>query len=564
MLSALYTLRLQGYSVINQILPQPQAALLAGILLGLDQDLPESLTEAFQETGTAHIIAISGFNIAIVSAFVFWALRLFTSRWKAAIFSIVAVFLYALLVGMEPAVMRAAIMGAMAILGTQIGRRGAGLNTLVFSAAVMCLINPYLLWDVSFQLSFAATLGLIVIGGPLMHWFSTWLAGRMAPGKARAIAEPVGEFFLLTLAAQIATLPLMAWHFHQFSLSAIIANPLILPVQPLVMSLGAVAMLGGMIALPIGQVLGWFTLPFLTYTISVVQRFSNLPGSIRISEAGFFWVLILLAAAAGIYLFARRFPGQAKPAVLITFCAAAAMVSWMGAAARPDGKLHILLPGLENSHAVIIQTPRGQTYLINGAASGRELASRLDARFSPFDRGLNGLILTDSQAKPLAGLPFLAEQVEVKSVLWGEMVPANAANRRLENSLRQNGAKSHLLEKGQEYLLEPGVTLKVIDSGEEGTALALAYGDFTLLLPGGVSPPDLKKILRRSPPSIILLDGSDLADTLASDWQALSPLGIFWNEMADSIPDESWIPAAEQGEVEMITDGSALYLVRRH
>ncbi len=563
-LSALYTLRLRGYTVINQILPQPQAALLAGILLGLDQDLPESLTEAFQETGTAHIIAISGFNIAIVSAFVFWALRLFTSRWKAAIFSIVAVFLYALLVGMEPAVMRAAIMGAMAILGTQIGRRGAGLNTLVFSAAVMCLINPYLLWDVSFQLSFAATLGLIVVGGPLMHWFSNWLAGRMAPGKARAIAEPVGEFFLLTLAAQIATLPLMAWHFHQFSLSAIIANPLILPVQPLVMSLGAVAMLGGMIALPLGQVLGWFTLPFLTYTISVVQRFSNLPGSIRISESGFLWVLILLAAAAGIYLFARRFPGQAKPAVLITICAAAAMVSWMGAAARPDGKLHILLPGLENSHAVIIQTPRGQTYLINGAASGRELASRLDARFSPFDRGLNGLILTDSQAKPLAGLPFLAEQVEVKSVLWGEMVPANAANRRLENSLRQNGAKSHLLEKGQEYLLEPGVTLKVIDSGEEGTALALAYGDFTLLLPGGVSPPDLKKFLRRSPPSIILLDGSDLTDTLASDWQVLSPQGIFWNELAESIPDESWIHAAEQGEVEMITDGSALYLVRRH
>ena len=87
LIAALYALRLRGYTTINQILPQPQAALLNGILLGLDQDLPNDLTNSFQETGTAHIIAISGFNIAIVSAFVFWALRLFTSRWKAAIFS---------------------------------------------------------------------------------------------------------------------------------------------------------------------------------------------------------------------------------------------------------------------------------------------------------------------------------------------------------------------------------------------------------------------------------------------------------------------------------------------
>ena len=155
-----YALRLRGYTVINQILPQPQAALLNGILLGLDQDLPDDLTSAFQQTGTAHIIAISGFNIAIVSAFVFWALRLFASRWKAAFFSIIAVFLYC----------AAGRHGAGGDASSHYGRHGhpghadraarlQGLNTLVFTAAVMCLFNPYLLWDVSFQLSFAATLG---------------------------------------------------------------------------------------------------------------------------------------------------------------------------------------------------------------------------------------------------------------------------------------------------------------------------------------------------------------------------------------------------------------------
>jgi len=90
-------------------------------------------------------------------------------------------------------VIRAAIMGAMAILGTQIGRRGSGLNTLVFTAALMCFFDPYLLWDVGFQLSFAATLGLVVIGNPLLKSFTSWLEMRIPSEKTRKVAGPKGE-----------------------------------------------------------------------------------------------------------------------------------------------------------------------------------------------------------------------------------------------------------------------------------------------------------------------------------------------------------------------------------
>ena len=560
LIAALYSLRLRGYTVINHVLPQPQAALLNGILLGLDQDLPVDLTNAFQQTGTAHIIAISGFNIAIVSAFVFWALRLFTSRWKAATFSIIAVFLYSLLVGMEPAVMRAAIMGAMAILGMQIGRRGSGLNTLVLTAAVMCLFNPYLLWDVSFQLSFTATLGLIILGNPLLRWFSDWLEGRMPPGKARGIAEPIGEYVLLTLAAQIATLPLLAWHFHQISLSAILANPLILPAQPLVMMLGAVAMVGGMIYLPLGSLLGWFALVPLTYTISIVEEFSDLGGAFKVSESSFVWIVVLLALAAGLYFLAKRFPAQAKPAILLTICGIAALAAWMEAASRPDGRLHILLPGLDNSYAVLILTPRGQAYLINGSANGRELTARVDARLSPFERRLDGLILTDAQASALAGLPFLAEQVQVNNVLWGGAVPANSATRSLESTLRQDGAKSSILEAGQTYQLEPGLVLRVLASGERGTALAFDYDNFTLLLPGGISAQELKESLRRSPPSLVLLGKNDLVTSPPAGWNSLPALGILWYDTGQPAPDNSWIQVADNGQLEVTTDGKTMFL----
>ena len=177
----------------------------------------------------------------------------------------------------------------------------------------------------------------------------------------------MGEYLLLTLAAQAATLPLMAWHFHQISLTSVIANPLILPAQPLIMMLGAVALLAGMVFLPLGQILGWFVLPLLSYTTGVVEWLARLPGSIQITGSSLVWIFILLAAAALILLIGKRFPDQLKPAILLTASGMAAVVIWMAVAMRPDGNLHITLLALDEGHAVLIRTPHGQTYLLNGS-----------------------------------------------------------------------------------------------------------------------------------------------------------------------------------------------------
>jgi competence protein ComEC len=330
--------------------------------------------------------------------------------------------------------------------------------------------DPDLLWDVGFQLSFAATLGLVVIGNPLLRWFTSWLEKRMPSEKARKVADPVGEYLLLTLAAQAATLPLMAWHFHQVSLTSVIANPLIFPAQPLIMMLGAVALLVGIIFLPLGHILGWFVLPLLSYTTGVVEWLARLSGSIQITGSSLVWIFILLAAAALVLLIGKRFPYQLKPAILLTASGLAGVVIWMAVAMRPDGNLHITLLALDEGHAILIRTPHGQTYLLNGAASGRNLAAVLDHRLSPFDRDLEGLILTEPQSTPINGLNFLAEQMGVEQVIWGVNVPANATTRRLENLLHQAGTLSRILEDGQVFQLEPGLFIEVRKSDEEGTA----------------------------------------------------------------------------------------------
>ena len=199
---------------VYRIFPEPEASLLAGILLGDDNGMPAELQQAYVNTGTAHIIAISGFNIAIIAGPVCAASSAACSgERKGAIAAVIGITVYTMLVGATASVVRAAIMGGLAIFARQVGRRQNGLNTLAFTGALMAVINPNVLWDVGFQLSFAATLGMILYAGPFQDWFTGLLARRLPSETARKVAGPVGAYVLFTLAAQLTTLPVMAYQF---------------------------------------------------------------------------------------------------------------------------------------------------------------------------------------------------------------------------------------------------------------------------------------------------------------------------------------------------------------
>ncbi len=166
----------------------------------------------------------------------------FTGRWWGAVVAIAGIGLYTILVGSGPAVLRAAIKGGLSLLARQVGRRQNGLYTLFFAAALIALFDPNILWDVGFQLSFMENLGLLLAAEPMVDAF-TRLASRFTPPEnARRRSGPVGEYILITFAAQLTTLPVVAYHFQRLSLTLLVANPAILPAQPVVMVLGG---LGG-------------------------------------------------------------------------------------------------------------------------------------------------------------------------------------------------------------------------------------------------------------------------------------------------------------------------------
>lgn len=254
--------------IINRILSEPQASFLSALLVGAKRTLPSDLIDAFNRTGTSHIVAISGYNISIISVMLlnFSAYLLLPRRLAFWIVGIGLAF-FVLIAGAGASVVRAAIMGGLLILARREGRVYRITNAIIFSGAAMLFFNPYLLrYDSGFQLSFLATLGLVYLSPRFDGWFSRlpdFLSFRTNLSA--------------TLSAQIMTLPVIFFGFGRFSLIAVLANVLILPVIPLTMFFGFLAGLAGFVSLKIAAVFvfpAWF---LLSYQIWVVKILSLLP-----------------------------------------------------------------------------------------------------------------------------------------------------------------------------------------------------------------------------------------------------------------------------------------------
>lgn len=247
---------------INKILNEPQAAFLDGLLFGSRASIPADLKNSFNRTGTTHIIAVSGFNITIIAGALLALLRgLYIPRKKSFWLAVLGVIFFVLLTGASASVVRAGIMGIVVLLSKQIGRLSQVGRLLILTAFLMLLSNPRLLFfDAGFQLSFAATLGLIYISPLLEDYF-----------KKIPKLFGIRDALLTTFSAIIATTPLILYLFGRFSLVAPLANLLILPIIPLTMAVGFGALIISAIYLPLGQFAGYLVWLPLTYIIRIVE-----------------------------------------------------------------------------------------------------------------------------------------------------------------------------------------------------------------------------------------------------------------------------------------------------
>ena len=275
---------------LNKLVPEPMASFEAGLLTGSRKGIPEELMQNFNLTGLTHIIAISGYNISLIIILISGLFKNVARNVKIPII-IIFIVIFTLFVGASAAVVRASIMGIIAVIALWFGRQSQIMNALLMSAFVMTLMNPFtLLYDVGFQLSFLATMGLIITGNYLEKIF------KFLPDQFG-----LREAFAMTFSAQIFALPVILYNFKRFSLISPVANVFVVPFIPFAMLFGFIGVVVSYFWFDLGFIIIFPAWLVLKYIIFITELLANLPfASFETPWFSFIWLL-------GYYLFCVLF-----------------------------------------------------------------------------------------------------------------------------------------------------------------------------------------------------------------------------------------------------------------
>lgn len=289
---------------INRVIPYPESALGNGLIFGGSGDLPKDLKDNFSRTGMTHIVAVSGYNVTIIAEYLI-LFGIFIGLWRkqAFWFAIFGIFLFILMCGFPSSAVRAGVMGSLLLWAMKNGRLANSWNAIIFAGAVMLAINPLVLrWDIGFQLSFLAAIGIISLAP---FWENIFVKNHKALGFS--------EIFLLTLSAQIFVLPVILYNFHTLSLVSLVANLLILLIIPVSMLLVFLTAAAGLISELLSLPFAWLAYLPLKYEVWMIKTLGELPWSSKTME-NFGWQRFLLwYLALGLAIFLLKKKLNVKP-----------------------------------------------------------------------------------------------------------------------------------------------------------------------------------------------------------------------------------------------------------
>jgi len=497
----IYSLRERLSASLARALPEPQGSLAQAILLGLRGNVPDSLYEAFSRTGAAHLLAISGLHISIIIA-MFLSLGILAFGRQRSIYiwlTLAITWLYAMLAGMHSPIIRAAIMGSLFLIAEYLGRQRSAIIALAFAAAVMVGIQPPVLWSVSFQLSFLAMAGLILLYPYFQVWGRKGIASLFgAKERIAAAGSMITDGFAATLAAIVAVGPLIAYNFGVVSLVALPATFFSLPALPFIIVTAALVAFAGLFALFTAQILGWLAWLFLSYLVLVVKGFDALPhSSLEVSTVSTWHIWGYYAILAGVIAFLNSrkqladfssrltsgikkvVEGIPKPRLgfstkwLILPLLVVAILVWSVALTTPDDKLHVSFLDVGQVDAILIQTPNSQDILIDGGPDPQKINLELSKKLPFWDRTIDLVVCTQPQADHVTGLVEVLLRYKVKQVLEPGVPYDSAIYQEWCNLVEDKGIEYNIARAGHEIDLGSGIKMEVLNPPEglfEGTS----------------------------------------------------------------------------------------------
>lgn len=493
-------------------LPPPEAALVQALGTGDASGIDPQTRDAFSRSGLAHVLSVSGLHLAVVAFGIFrllwwlgnrWdalATRIDARRWAAAA-ALPAAVLYAVATGADVPVVRSAVAAGAAFLGVLLGREGTALDALALGALGILALDPGALLDPSFQLSFASVLGLCLIAPRLR---AAVPVGRGSGLVARA-REVVLAGACASAAATLATAPIVAFHFRRFSLLAIPANAVGVPLGSALTVLAALAFLAATISPPAAVPLLWLCGPLARALLAVDSAFAPpwaAPGLASPGRLG-------LLACYGLGAAALALRGRLRWACALGAAAAFLLPGPIRAqAASGRGLLEVTFLSVGQGDAAILRLPDGSAVLVDagGDATGRRDPGARDVLPLLLDAGVRRVALAFvSHPHPdhLLGLPAIAAQLPVERLLTSGRVGDEAMRLALDRLPPAEHLRAgDLLERGgvRFEVLGPGAAAAALDDNDASLVLRVRYGDTAFLFPG-----DLER------KGQALLSGEDLA-----------------------------------------------------
>jgi competence protein ComEC len=606
-----YSLRGQLSESIKDTIPYPQSALGQALLLGLRGDLPPEMVQDFRGTGTSHLLAISGLHIGVLVV-----MFLAASAWlfgKRGIYFLavpfIAVWAYALVSGMPPSVVRAAVMGSVYLVAVGVGRPGSILPALAFGAGLMTVISPEIVQRVSFQLSFAAMAGIALT----QPFIPRWSPASATPGQswwAPLVRAPL-MMLIISWSAMLATWPLLAFNFREVALPGIIVTVLALPAMPFIMAGTLAAAAVGLVSTTLGQFIGWLVWVPSSYLIELVEAAPK--WTLRTDWAGNWLVFVWYLALGALLLLIKpgslgrlwskvrdrageltrhpMEPAKTLPIIMgAVFMTAAAIALWWQVGTGGDGDLHVHFFDVGQGDSALIVTPEGRQVLVDGGPAPGSAIGALSDAMPKGDRSLDLVVMTHLDADHSRGLIDVLDQYKVAAVLAGAESPSASMYAQWQAAVERNQVDVISVHQGYSLDLGSGVIAEVLNPrsgspiGESpnnnALVLRISYGSVSFLLtadiesetesflelrPAGIESTVLKVAHHGSKTSSTagFIDAVDPAVALISVGGNNSfghPNAEVVGRLMRQIGGENIYRTDRHGDVEFVTDGVELWV----
>jgi competence protein ComEC len=469
-------------------MPEREAELARGFVLGEDDRIDPITKEDFRRSGLSHLLAVSGENVTLLALLAMPVLGLLGIPLRERLLWVLALIaVYVPVAGAGPTIQRAGVMGAIGVLATLGGRRASRLYAMALAAVVTLAVDPGVAADIGWQLSFVAVLGILLLAGPLRRM----IAGHLGPGPwRRALAEGLA----VTVAATLATAPLIAYHFETLSTTTLVANVLAMPAVAPAMWLGmcsaGLAQLPGLPLEPLNG-LNALLLAYIAQVASWCAAPSWAELHLRLSAAGLLGSYLGMVALAVLGLYLKRLE-LLRPAVrglaAVATIAVAILIGWPGGgkAVAPVAGLRVEVLDVGQGDAILLRPAGAAAVLVDGGPPGDGLAGKLE------EAGVNGLgaaVITHDQSDHAAGVEELLGRFPIERLVYGRLerrTLADAAAAGVEperiaagQELRSGSLRLRVLWPPRELLTQP---LPGEDPNQLALVMVARWRDFTMLL----------------------------------------------------------------------------------